>query len=144
MTKKMLDLLYRSFDKELSLEEQRDLDRALENSQELKSEKQQIESLRSTLSGSQKQSFKPFFAERVANCIVNLNNPAKLQQDFFESLNYIFKRVLIAGSVATLILFSVNMMNKNTNPAPQTQVSSEVTLEEDIFASYLTSMEDVL
>ena len=68
----------------------------------------------------------------------------QMQQDFFESLNYIFKRIVVVGSLATLILFSVNLMNNNSELVPQQQVKAEVTLEEEMFSSYLTPMEDIL
>ena len=145
MDKNMLDLLYRSYDETLSLEKQRELERALKESPELRKEKEQIGALRGALTNTRAESFSPFFAERVTNRLINMANPQKVQQEFFESLNFIFKRVIIAGSIATLILFSVNILYNDTNSYKQEMTStSEVTLEEDAFAAYLTSLEDVL
>jgi len=73
MDKKIIDLLYRSFDSDLSAEEQHLLEQALRESDALKTEKEKITAIRANLALEKEQSFKPFFAERVMNKIQNVS-----------------------------------------------------------------------
>ena len=140
----MLNLLYRSFDDELSAAENLRLDRALEQSVELRDEKDKIAQLRNGISGKTAPSFKPFFAERVTNRVIDISKSGFKQQDFFESLNFIFKRVAIVGFIAVIVLFSVNIFGGNSNINSYQPETRKVTLEEDFYSNYLTSMEEVL
>ena len=65
MAKKILKLLYRSFDEELNQKEKERLDRALKESEKLRKEKDQILAQRQALAESSASSFEQFFAERV-------------------------------------------------------------------------------
>lgn len=109
MNKKTLKLLYRSFDSQLTKQEQQQLDEALANSQALREEMKRIISLRNDISSNIADSFKPFFAERVTQRISTLDNTEQSSYVFFESLWYLFRRVAIAGTVIVLILISHNL-----------------------------------
>ncbi len=65
MNKKILKLLYRSFDTELSQKDQRRLDDALEKSEALRLERDRAFAQRQDLAKSGSQSYSPFFAEKV-------------------------------------------------------------------------------
>jgi hypothetical protein len=109
MNKKTLKLLYRSFDSQLTKQDQQQLDEALTNSQALREEMKRIVSLRNDISSNIADSFKPFFAERVTQRISALDNTEQSSYVFFESLWYLFRRVAIAGTVIVLILISHNL-----------------------------------
>ena len=65
MNPKMLELLYKSFDATLTPNEQEELERALIDSEQLRSEKEKITKMRESISGTAENSFNPFFADRV-------------------------------------------------------------------------------
>lgn len=140
----MRHLLYRSFDEKLSATEKQNLDRALEQSVELQAEKENLIHLRENLSFAETASFKPFFAERVTNRVKEISRSSFAATDFFESLNFLFKRVAIVGSIAAVVLFSVNVFSNNSNINSHETATRNVTLEEDFYSNYLASMEEVL
>jgi hypothetical protein len=109
--KKIVKLLYRSFDGRLSREEQKLLSAALDNSAALRREKEQIEAQRREISHTAVHSFKPFFAERVmmqVNALAGKTNGLDVQM-FYESLVSVFRRVAIAGTAVSIIMFILNL-----------------------------------
>ena len=82
MDKKIVELLYRSFDDELSQAEQQQLDQALLESKDLREEKTRIAQMRTAISDSGEKSFKPFFAEKV---IRRIREAQQAQESFFDS-----------------------------------------------------------
>jgi len=105
--KKILKLLFRSFDSELNKKEKKQFEEALKISEELRREKKQISAQRNAISESAATSFKPFFAERIIGRIDALKEENSLV-DFYESLKAIFRRFAIAGIVIMLILIFYN------------------------------------
>jgi len=101
--KKLLDLLMKSFDEELSPDERKHLEEVLSESDELRSEKKKLLKLREVFS-SQEYRFKPFFESRVMNRIHKLRNGKIIEFDFAKNLFFVFKRVAISGITAILIL----------------------------------------
>ncbi len=89
------EILLKSFDAELTPQERELLDEALQHSEELRKEKQEIEQMRTFFSG-QDTSFESGFADRVME---RLETPAKTIEMYS-----IFKRVAITGIAAIIAL----------------------------------------
>jgi hypothetical protein len=130
MNKKILKLLYRSFDSQLTRQEQQQLDEALANSRALREERERIISLRNDISSLTVNSFKPFFAERVMQQINRLHNTEQSLYPFFESLWYLFRRVVIAGAVVVIILISHNLWVSHDITLASALGASQPTVEE--------------
>jgi len=93
------EILLKSFDTELTPEEQKLLDNALQRSEELRKEKQEIEQMRNLLSG-QEASFKSGFEDRVMD---RLETEPTASPKTIEMVN-IFRRVAITGMAAIIAL----------------------------------------
>lgn len=130
MNKKMLELLYRSFDDVLKPEEQQQLEETLIKSKKLQEEKEQIVTMRTTISGSAAQSFKPFFAEKVVRRITALQEEERSQVTFFDSLFYIFKPVAIAAAILLITLLSYNLLKSDRISLANALAEPEITLEQ--------------
>ena len=131
MDRKILELLYRSFDDKLNSEEQEVLNNALKDSPELQQEKERITLMRRTVSGSAEESFKPFFAERVMQRIKTQTSVKKeTTEDFFNSLLWSFRRVAIAGVAAALILLAINFIEADSISVDSALSMPQLTLED--------------
>lgn len=108
MNKKILKLLYRSFDGDLDEQERNELEEALKKSEELRREKEKILAQRQAITESAAQSFKPFFAERVMSRIDALNKKAGMEP-FYETLRAVFRPFAIAGAAALVVLILYNL-----------------------------------
>lgn len=107
--KKIIELLYRSFDDNLKEKEQKQLAEALENSKELRKEKELIAAQRQFISDSAAQSFKPFFADRVMNRIKGISEKKNTLETFYDTFKAVFQRFAIAGAVIMLALIIYNL-----------------------------------
>lgn len=130
MNNKMLKLLYRSFDDMLTSKQQQQLEEALLKSKELREEKEQIIAMRTTISDSATQSFKPFFAEKVMRRIRTLQKKQRSQETFFDSLFYVFKSMAIAATILLILLMSYNILKNNHLSLASAFAEPEVTLEQ--------------
>lgn len=92
------EILYKSFDDELSSEEQSVLDKSLIEDPKFRQEKEEIIQLRSALSVNQK-SFDPGFADRVTTRL-NKEKSTLISHDFLR----VFKSVAITGVAAIIAL----------------------------------------
>jgi anti-sigma factor RsiW len=110
MKKKILELLYLSFDGRLSDEERRLLEDELARSPRLREEKARIEMLRETVGRKAVRSFRPFFAERVMHAVTTVRGAKNGLERFAESLQAAFRRVALAGATAILVLIVVNIV----------------------------------
>jgi hypothetical protein len=130
--KKMLKLLYRSFDDPLQEKEQQRLIQALECSPGLRREKVQLETQRQAVADTAVQSFKPFFAERVlarVNALEYKTNGLEVQR-FYESLVTVFRRVAIAGAVLSLVFMIYNLGVGGNLPLEEALTLSDSMLQE--------------
>lgn len=93
------EILLKSFDTELTPEEQKLLDNALQGSEELRKEKQEIEQMRNLLSG-QEASFETGFEDRVME---RLETEPTASPKTIEMVS-VFKRVAITGMAAIIAL----------------------------------------
>ena len=113
MDEKILELLYRSFDSDLTDDEQRLLDEALETSRELRKEKYRVEEMRNVLSAGAAVSFGPFFAERLMHRVRALSGAGAGPESFFRSLYRLFKPVAVLATAAILTLIAINLQKSD-------------------------------
>ena len=127
--KKILELLYRSFDRTLSEKQQKRLDEALKNSEELRREKNRAIKLRKSASDIAKLSFNPFFAERVLSRIETVQSKNGLEA-FYQSLKVVFRRVAVVGAVVMLVLLLYNFQIGDSLNSDEILYISDATVEE--------------
>ena len=130
--KKVLKLLYRSFDDQLTEKEQQRLAQALECSPGLCREKEQLETQRQAVADTVVGSFKPFFVERVlarVNALEGKTDGLELQR-FYKSLVTVFRRVAIAGAVISLVFIIYNLGVGGSLPLEEALTMSDSTLLE--------------
>ncbi len=110
MEKRMLELLYRSLDGELSPDERKDLDAALAGSPGLRREREDLIAMRGVVTDGAVRSFGPFFAERVMSTIRSAREKEAAGARFFDSLLYAFRRVALAAAAiaAFLLIYNIN------------------------------------
>jgi len=144
MNKRLFDLLYRSFDEELSEEQKDRLDKALQKSQKLREEREKIKNLRKHVSETATLSFKPFFAERVTHGIKNLSRANNSAQEFFGSLSYVFRRVAIGAAIVFTLLFSANLIEGKFHSFEKNVTISEMSLDDVLATTFTPSLEDIL
>jgi hypothetical protein len=113
MDEKILKLLYRSLDASLTDAEQAELQQALTQSDELRAEKKRIVALRKQLQRGAVRTFRPFFAERIVSRLERAKRQNLRQYDFFDSMVYVFRRVLVAAAVIVILLVSYNIIENN-------------------------------
>ena len=128
--KKILELLYRSFDDNLEEKEQEQLAEALENSKELRKEKELIAAQRQFISDSAAQSFKPFFADRVMNRIKRISEKKNTLETFYDTFKAVFQRFAIAGAVIMLALIIYNLGIGDSLSVEEIFYASDFTFEE--------------
>lgn len=143
MNNKLLELLYRSFDGDLTQEENNLLEKALQESFKLREEMTKMILLRTHVSGSAAKSFKPFFAERVANRMKEIAN-SNPQQEFLGSLSYVFRRVAIGAAIVFTLLFSANLIEGKFHSFEKNVTSSEMSLDDVLATTFTPSLEDIL
>ena len=132
MDKKILRLLYRSFDDELSESEAGKLEQALAESKELRREREQILAQRQALAESSAPSFKPLFAERVMDRIETLGHKKNGFESFYETLLLVFRRFAIIGVAILLLLVIYNLRTGDALTTDEIFYASDVAIEEII------------
>ncbi len=129
LDEKILELLYRSFDDDLSEKEQDLLEKALEDSEELRLERAKIIEQRQAISGSAAPSFKPYFVEKVMQRIDSLSDKNGLEK-FYETFKAMFRRFAIAGAVILIALVIYNLRIGENISSEEIFYASDVTIEE--------------
>jgi len=130
MDKKILKLLYRSFDDELNETETQRFKEALRQSDELRREKDRILAQRHAIAESQKPSFKPFFTERVMSRIASLSAKKNGLEAFYETLLAIFRRFALVGAAILIILLLANLRSGDALSTDEIFYTSDVAIEE--------------
>jgi hypothetical protein len=130
MDKKILKLLYRSFDDELKEKERKQLDKAMKESKELQKEKEQIIAQRQALATSSPPSFKPYFAERVMDRIESFGTKKSGFESFYETLLFMFRRFALVGAAILLILLIYNLQTGDILSTEEIMFASDFTFEE--------------
>lgn len=106
MKRTIQELLYRSYDTELSAGEQTRLDKALADSPSLRRERDEIAALRDAASSSATPGFGPFFADRVM-AAVESEAATVSDMPLFADLLTIFKPVAVAALLVLAVLIPI-------------------------------------
>jgi len=131
MNDKILELLYRSFDDELSPEERKQLDEALQNSQGLRAEKAKISNMRATITNSAEKSFGSNFADGVMSRVhAQKQFPEYTIDDFLDSLLWSFKRIGLVASFTLLLLLANNIFKGGDISIDSILAMPQITMEE--------------
>ena len=101
--KEKYNLLLRSFDEDLDVDQAAKLKEVLNSSVELQAEQEKIKAIRNMVS-SRKASFKPGFKDRVLNRIKEENKSQVIIPDFNQTFFSLFKKVALTGVAAIVIL----------------------------------------
>ena len=125
---KTLELLYHSFDSELEENEKKQLEEALAHSEELRREKKQIQAQRKLISAGAVRSFRPYFAERVINGIIETKE--KSRDALYDSFKSVFQRFVIAGALLLVALIIYNLGIGESLSMDEVFYASEWTVEE--------------
>ena len=132
MDKKILELLYRSFDQEMNEKEKQILKEAMKQSEELRREKDRILAQRQAIAESPKSSFKPFFAERVMSRIESMSEKKNGIEVFYETLLAMFRGLALFGAAVLIILLLVNLRTGDALSTDEIFYTSDVAIEEII------------
>lgn len=132
LNRKVLKWLYRSLDSDLRDKDQKKLDEALEQSAELRKEKENILKQRQAVADCAGQSFGPFFADRVMNRIEGSGEKKNGWEAFYESFMAAFRKVAVVSAAVLVLLISYNV------------IKSDIFPEEELFFAADTTMEEIL
>lgn len=140
MNKMLTDLLYRSFDDELSKDEQNLLDTALKDSPELSWEKQRILHTRKLLADQHGQKFSPQFADNVMRRIRTAKDVSRGQIDeFFTALVLSFRRIAIAGTAGAALILAANFITGGDISLDTALALEQITIEDALSFNDLIS-----
>ncbi len=109
MNKRSLDLLYRSFDAQLSEDEKAELASALASSESLRREEEAALAMRDAVRTSAVRSFKPFFSSRVLNRMKALEKPNDPMEELWKALVTMFRPVAVAGALTLVAILAFNL-----------------------------------
>ncbi|MFC1569697.1 hypothetical protein ACFL4L_05645 [bacterium] len=129
MLSKKYNLLLKSFDAGLTVDEQKQLDAALGESEALRLEQEQLIVIRQALWTFSTPGFRPFFSERIIAKI----KASKEQVDFepfFESLKLAFRPLAISALVLIIGMMSFNAIQNNESFISSLLPSEETSLEQ--------------
>lgn len=129
MDEKILELLYRSFDRNLKPDEREKLDAALENSEELQTHKEEILKMRASLKQNRTESFGYMFADKVMKKIKRIEEKSK-DELFFDSIISIFRPLVIAATFLLVFLISYSVISDNSGLFNDSQDVHDITLAE--------------
>jgi anti-sigma factor RsiW len=130
MDRKILKLLYRSFDDELTEKERARLEKAVKESDDLRKEKDRILAQREALAESAAPSFSPLFPERVMCRIESLDQKKNGFESFYETLLVVFRRFAIVGAAILLLLLIYNLQSGDILSSDEIYYASDLTFEE--------------
>jgi hypothetical protein len=129
MRNKARKILYESFDRDLSDEENALLNHALAASPELLKEKREIQAIRENAAKAGESAFSPFFVEKTLGRLYSIT-PSPGTPGLFENLVAAFKPVAIGSAVAFIILIFFNSKDGTTVMPKETGAGAETSLEE--------------
>lgn len=143
MNDRILELLYRSFDEDLTAEEGRELREALAASEALRREKDRIEAMRKMVSASGPDTFRPFFAERVMRKLTEVRASRNGMWTLQEWLSRLFRRVAIVGAAVAAGLVVLNLVQADGVSLAAAFGISEVPIEEILELPVESILEDL-
>ena len=141
MNKKIIKLLYKSFDAPLSEKEKEILVKALKESEDLRREKEKIITMREKLAAAPAVSFRPFFAERVLNRIKAQKNSLSERVSIFDSLVTAFKPVAIAAMILLISIMFYNLKTTENYTLAGALGKEPVSLEQVVDPVYVLELE---
>ncbi|NOZ62138.1 MAG: hypothetical protein GXO74_10690 [Calditrichaeota bacterium] len=141
MNKKLVELLYRSFDAPLSASEQKKLEKALEKSEALRREREKIVALRKKMAAVPAVTFRPFFAERVLNSVKAPRKAAAEQTSVFDFLVAAFKPLAIAAVILLVSLMFYNLRATKNYTLAGALGKEPVSLEQIVDPVYAMELE---
>jgi hypothetical protein len=130
LDRRILELLYRSFDEGLSGEERTTLDAALAGSEELRLERERIASMREAVAASGASGFGYMFPERVMKRVRSEQAGRESGPALAEALSRVFRPVAFAGVAVALSLMIYNVAKSRDLSFSAALGAPEVTLEE--------------
>jgi anti-sigma factor RsiW len=128
MDRKILKLLYRSLDLFLKEKDRRRLDRALEESTELRQHQADLLAMRQAVADGAVRSFRPQFVERAMNRIQSGGDSAAYEDVLFGAYRRVFKRAAVVGVVILVALVSYNLAHKDLLPQDTIFYVSDLTM----------------
>ena len=131
----MLELLLKSRQTQLSPEEANRLQKALDEREDLRIAKENLEML-DQIKGEKDLAFRPFFSGRVMHRINQLNeqNP-----DFVSSLIFAFKRLALPAFAIMLALVVMTLVNEQSLSLESITGLSEISVD-DLWTEYVLSL----
>ena len=132
MNKEILELLNKSFDMQLTEEEEKRLAKALEKSEELRQEKRRIERMRNEITKSAVTMFLPFFTEKVMREIDSIDEGVLALELMIEWFICLFRRIVFTGAVVAIILILFNFIGADQVSLAGALGIPEITIEEVI------------
>ena len=105
---KIKKLLYESFDRELSKEEQGILNKTLVESDSLREEYDKLKKLRSFVSSNSSGDFKAGFEDNLMEKMHLIRNKPNRESVFFNSLSLLFKKITYVTIIILVITLSYN------------------------------------
>jgi hypothetical protein len=132
MNRKTLKLLARSLEAELNAGEREELDAVLEQSEELRAERDRVVKLESSIRGSAIRSFSPVFTDDVMRRIASLESKTTRKENFYESLVVIARPALAGFLILCLGLVSFNLINSGHLSLSGLFAFNDITFE-DVF-----------
>lgn len=127
--KKILKLLYRSFDEQLSPEDEALLAKYLKDSPWLRAEYQRTTSIRQKIISAGAGNFKPFFEERVLRRKADVSERERAFDIFSMELSLVFKRVTLASALLIAGLISWNITKSDHLSLRNAFSVPEITIE---------------
>lgn len=106
--KRLLYLLYSSFEKELSENEKLELAEGLQNNPDFQKQNARLQNMRQMLKSSHGKPFAGDFADRVLNQVRSINSE---EENLFNSIIMSFRRFAVVSTAAILILVFNNIIS---------------------------------
>jgi hypothetical protein len=124
--RKILKLLYRSLDAELTEKQTRRLEAELAGSEEFRRERDRILALRKAIAESPGRTFRPGFANRTL-ARVRSDRPTTSAADlFFENFKSVFQRIAVVSAVLLLALAAYSLTHRDLVPKDAVYYASDV------------------
>ena len=141
--KKIKRLLYRSLDRELTARERKRLQKALSESEPLRSEMAAIRQMRKGIEQSKEPAFSPGFAERITSQLTPISKVNPFTRSFASELMHSFRPIAVSVCLLIALLAAWNMVNAGEFTISGLFGEPEVTVEE-AYDPIITLMWEVL
>jgi hypothetical protein len=124
----ILKLLYRSLDSPLKKKDKLRLDRALEESEELRQLRSELVAMRQAIAEGAVRSFRLQFVERAMKRIQSTPSSANKWDVLLGAYRTVFRLVAIVGLIIIAVLISYNIAHKDLLPQDAIFYASDLTI----------------